>query len=59
MGGREIARSQGKAWRGTHAWLGESPRRTSAVPVPAVSESTLAWTASGEVEFKEHKANGP
>lgn len=59
VGGKEIARSRGKAWHGIQAWLGEPPRRTNAVPVPAVSESTLAWTASGEVEFREREGEGP
>ncbi len=59
VGGKEIGRSQGKVWRGIKAWLGEPPRRVSSVSVPSVSETTLAWTASGEVEFKEREGEGP
>ncbi len=59
VGGKRVKQSQGKAWRGIKAWLGEPLRHVDTVPLPAVSETALAWTASGEAEFQEREGDGP
>jgi AraC family transcriptional regulator len=59
IGGQCVKKSRGKAWRDIKAWIVTPPRTTGTVPLPAVSEPALAWTASGEAEFHERENNGP
>lgn len=52
------AAGRGKAWRDIRALIYTAPSRGS-VFTPAISEPSLIWTTSGEVEVEERENNGP
>jgi Transcriptional regulator containing an amidase domain and an AraC-type DNA-binding HTH domain len=52
------AASHGEAWRDIRASIFTAPSRGS-VFTPAVSEPSLIWTTSGEVEVEERENKGP
>lgn len=58
-GGQIVRAGRGPAWREVKAWISSLPPSTAIRPLPAVSESFLAWTISGEVEFQEREATRP
>jgi len=59
VGGTCLRAGRGPAWREIKAWIIEPARETTLVPLPAVTESSLAWTFSGEAEFKEREKGQP
>lgn len=59
VGGKCIRRSRGKAWRELQVSIIEVPQTVDVLPLPAVSETFLAWTISGEAEFQEREKGRP
>jgi len=59
VGGETLRASHGKAWRDIKAWTVALPRVVDVLPLPSVSEPSLAWTISGDVEFQEREGNRP
>jgi AraC family transcriptional regulator len=59
VGGKLLRVGEGKAWREVNAWITVLPRVVDSLPLPSVSEPFLAWTISGEVQFKEREGNRP
>jgi AraC family transcriptional regulator len=59
VGGKCLRAGQGDAWREIKAWLIALPPVVETVHLPSVSEPSLAWTTSGEVDFQEREANRP
>lgn len=51
--------SRGEAWHDIKAWIMALPSNSDTQRVPSVSESFLAWTISGEVDFQERENNHP
>ena len=59
LGGKCLFHSRSEAWRDLKAWIvAQSPEGDTST-LPAVSESFLAWTISGEVDFQEREYEGP
>lgn len=59
LGGRSLFHGHGEAWRDLKAWIVSQPPEGDTSTLPSVSESFLAWTMSGEVDFEERENNGP
>ncbi|HEV7903205.1 MAG TPA: helix-turn-helix domain-containing protein [Pyrinomonadaceae bacterium] len=59
VGGNCLATGHGEAWRDLKAWIVALPPVVDALHLPAVSESFLAWTISGEVDFDERENEQP
>jgi AraC family transcriptional regulator len=59
VGGKCLRVGRGKAWRDIKACLIALPPRVETLPLPAVSETSLAWTTSGEVDFQEREGKRP
>jgi len=59
VGGKCLRKGSGEAWKEIKAWLMELPPVVDTVPLPAVSEPSLAWTTSGEVDFQEREGKRP
>lgn len=59
VGGQCLVACRGEAWRDIKAWIIAPPRNVDMVHLPSVSEPFLAWTASGEAEFREREGKGP
>lgn len=59
VGGKCLRFGRGEAWREVKAWIVALPGTTNTLPLPSVSEASLAWTISGEVDFQEREGNGP
>ena len=59
VGGKCLRVGDGKAWREIKAWTIALPRVVDLLLLPSVSETFLAWTMSGEVEFQEREGNRP
>jgi AraC family transcriptional regulator len=59
LGGKCLFHSRGEAWRDLKAWIVAQPPEGDISTLPAVSESFLAWTISGEVDFQEREYEGP
>jgi AraC family transcriptional regulator len=59
VGGKCLRFGHGEAWRDLKAWLIALPPTVDALPLPAVSEPSLAWTISGEVDFQEREGRRP
>jgi len=59
VGGTCVREGRGSAWRNLKAWIIEPPREADMVPLPAVTETSLACTISGEAEFKEREKGKP
>jgi len=58
VGGKCLRACRGEAWRDIKASIIAPPRNVDMVHLPAVSEPSLAWTISGEVEFQEREGDG-
>src|SRR3954467_12500208 len=54
-GGRCLYESRGEAWRDIKAWIYAHPPVVDTLHIPSVSEPSLAWTTSGEVDFQERE----
>jgi AraC family transcriptional regulator len=59
VGGKCLRACRGEAWRDIKAWIIAPPRVVDIVHLPSVSEPSLAWTISGEVEFQEREGKRP
>lgn len=59
LGGECLFHSRGEAWRDLKASIVVQPPQGDTFTLPAVSESFLAWTISGEVDFQEREYEGP
>lgn len=59
VGGKCLKASRGEAWKNIKAWIIAVPQVTDMVSLPAVSETSLAWTTSGEADFQEREGNSP
>lgn len=59
LGGKCLFHSRGEAWRDLKAWIVTQPSTGDTLTLPSVSESFLAWTISGEVDFQEREYDGP
>jgi AraC family transcriptional regulator len=59
VGGKCVFESRGEAWRDIKAWLFAHPPVVDMLHVPSVSEPSLAWTTSGEVDFQEREDGHP
>ena len=59
VGGKCLRACRGEAWRDIKAWIIAPPRVVDMVHLPSVSEPSLAWTISGEVEFQEREGKRP
>jgi len=57
--GTSLRACHGEAWRDIKAWIIAPPRVVDMVHLPSVSEPSLAWTISGEVEFQEREGKRP
>jgi AraC family transcriptional regulator len=59
VGGECLRSGRGEAWREIKAWLVALPPVVETVHLPSVSEPSLAWTTSGEVDFQEREGQRP
>ena len=59
VGGKCLRASHGEAWREIKAWIIALPPVVDTVHLPAVSEPSLAWTTSGDVDFQEREGRRP
>jgi AraC family transcriptional regulator len=59
VGGKCLRTGRGKAWKEIKAWLIALPPIVDTVHLPSVSEPSLAWTTSGEVDFQEREGKRP
>jgi len=59
VGGKCLRSGHGEAWREIKAWLIALPPVVDTLHLPSVSEPSLAWTTSGEVDFQEREAKRP
>jgi AraC family transcriptional regulator len=59
VGGKCVFESRGEAWRDIKAWIYAHPPVVDMLHVPSVSEPSLAWTTSGEVDFQEREDGQP
>jgi len=59
VGGKCLQAGRGEAWRDIKAWIVALPPVVDTLHLPSVSETFLAWTISGEVEFQEREGNRP
>jgi AraC family transcriptional regulator len=59
VGGKCLFEGRGEAWRDIKASLYAHPPVIDTFHVPSVSEPSLAWTTSGEVDFQEREAGQP
>ena len=59
VGGKCLFHPRGDAWRDLKAWIVALPPEGHRLPLPSVSEPFLAWTMSGEVDFRSANENGP
>jgi AraC family transcriptional regulator len=59
VGGKCLVASRGEAWREINAVILSLPSKVDTLHLPSVSESSLAWTTSGEVEFQEREGKRP
>ena len=59
LGGECLFHGRGEAWRDLKAWIVAQPPEGDTSTLPAVSESFIAWTISGEVDFQEREYEGP
>ena len=59
VGGKRLYESHGEAWRDIKAVLFALPPIVDTLHLPAVSEPSLAWTTSGEVDFQERENEKP
>jgi len=59
VGGKCLALGRGEAWREVRAWTAALPPVMDALPLPSVSETSLAWTLTGEIDFQEREGKRP
>jgi len=59
VGGKCVRAGSGEAWRNIKAWLISLPPAVKTLHLPSVSETSLAWTTSGEVDFQEREGDKP
>jgi AraC family transcriptional regulator len=59
VGGKCLFESRGEAWRDIKAWIFAHPPVVDTLHIPSVSEPSLAWTMSGEVDFQERESKRP
>jgi AraC family transcriptional regulator len=59
VGGKCLRMGRGKAWKEIKAWHIALPPVVDTVHLPSVSEPSLAWTVSGEVDFQEREGRRP
>jgi AraC family transcriptional regulator len=59
VGGKCLRAGRGEAWRDIKAWLIALPPVVETTRLPSVSEPSLAWTTSGEVDFQEREGQRP
>jgi len=59
VGGKCLFESRGEAWRDIKAWIFAHPPVVDMLHIPSVSEPSLAWTTSGEVDFQERENEQP
>lgn len=59
LGGNCLFHGRGEAWRDLKAWIVAQPPIGDTSTLPSVSESFLAWTISGEVDFQEREYKRP
>ncbi|MCE0484238.1 MAG: AraC family transcriptional regulator [Methylacidiphilales bacterium] len=59
VGGKCLRAGHGEAWRDIKAWLIALPPVVDTLHLPSVSEPSLAWTISGEVDFQEREGKRP
>ncbi|HEY0376942.1 MAG TPA: AraC family transcriptional regulator [Pyrinomonadaceae bacterium] len=59
VGGKCLFESRGEAWRDIKACLYALPPVVDTLHLPSVSEPSLAWTTSGEVDFQEREDGQP
>jgi len=59
VGGKCVRTGDGEAWRDVKACILELPAVVETHHLPSVSEPSVAWTISGEVDFQEREGNGP
>jgi AraC family transcriptional regulator len=59
VGGKCLRAGRGDAWREIKAWIISLPPAVDTLRLPSVSEPSLAWTISGEVDFQEREGRRP
>src|ERR1044072_3015342 len=59
VAGKCLFESHGEAWRDIKAWVYAHPPVVDTLHIPSVSEPSLAWTTSGEVDFQEREDGQP
>ena len=59
VGGKCLRTGRGEAWKDIKAWLIALPPVIDTLHLPSVSEPSLAWTTSGEVDFQEREGQRP
>jgi hypothetical protein len=59
IGAKCLRVGRGKAWHNIKAWILAPPRTAAMVPLPSVSEPSIAWAISGEAEFQEREKGKP
>jgi len=59
VGGKCLRSGRREAWRDIKAWLIALPPVVDTLSLPSVSEPSLAWTTSGEVDFQEREGKRP
>jgi AraC family transcriptional regulator len=59
VGGKCLQAGRGDAWRYLKAWIIALPPVVHTLHLPSVSEPSLAWTTSGEVDFQEREGKRP
>ena len=59
VGGKCVRAGHGEAWREIKAWIIALPPIVDTLHLPSVSEPSLAWTISGEVQFQERENGHP
>ena len=57
VGGQCLFHPHGDAWRDLKTWIVDLPLEGHTLPLPSVSEPFLAWTVSGELDFKSANTN--
>jgi AraC family transcriptional regulator len=59
VGGKCLRAGHGRAWRDIKAWIIALPSSVNVLHLPSVSEPSIAWTISGEVDFQEREGKRP
>jgi AraC family transcriptional regulator len=59
VGGKCVRAGHGDAWHDIKAWIISLPPIVDILSLPSVSETSLAWTLSGEADFQERENGKP